>query len=330
MANGRWGNVNVYGGGLFGGFRRRINEGNTQITRDIMDASRMMNILQAADERKLLPKRKKKLDQELALGDIEYATAAYELASAPGQLQLQQELAKAKDKRGQEYLKLKEKEIDARIESYKKMQVIPAGGIGVKDGKIVARAPRRSGGKTIKTMNPATRIKLKTQQANLEMGIALVSQMHALVAPENVGPEGALRRGTDWVHAAFEGKNIAGYKIPPDADRRATMLQDLVDRFTQENWKELVGPGGLTASDLARLEKATKTGIRGSAPSARNAFRGILETFQKRKQVLDEEMRLGTVTTIEGDVGELTRQDIMNMSDEEFDAFEAAFESGEM
>ena len=92
----------------------------------------------------------------------------------------------------------------------------------------------------------------------------------------------------------------------------------------------MVGPGGLTTSDLARLEKATKTGIKGSAPSARNAFLGILETFQKRKQVIDEEMRLGTVTTIEGDTGRLSPQDLMNMSDEEFDALEAAFGPGGM
>ena len=185
-------------------------------------------------------------------------------------------------------------------------------------------------------MNPKTRVKLRTQQANLEMGVDLVNKMLDLVNPpvdpnnpqgprrlasENVGPEGQLRRGVDWVQAALGGKKVLGFQpIDPDDDRRATELQDLVDRFTQENWKELVGPGGLTASDLARLEKATKTGFRGSAASARDAFLGILDTFERRRAVIDEELNLGTVTTIEGDLGGLTTQDLDNMSLEDLRA----------
>ncbi len=322
-----------YGGGLFGGFRERQQEKRLDISRDMADALRYMRILGQADERSLLAGRKKKAQQELTLGETKQKVADLELKYAPERFEMERDVADARIENMKELRRLQEKGINARIaasDKTGKMQVIPAGGVGVIDGEIVARAPRRGGSKTFKTMNPATRIKLKTQRANLEMGMDLVSRMNDLVSAETVGPEGAINRGADWLQAAFEGKNIVGYEIPPDADRRATELQDLVDRFTQENWKELVGPGGLTASDIARLEKATKTGIKGSAASARNAFRGILETFQKRKQVIDDEMRLGTVTTVEGDLGNLSPQNIMDMSDEEFDALEALYESGGM
>lgn len=183
--------------------------------------------------------------------------------------------------------------------------------VNPQSGEIIAANTRQRGGRITEKVMTAQQLKVDHERlGKVQIGLDLLAEAKPLISPANVGLVGAGKRAMDVGHGVLRGASelLTGDPnavVGPDQDRAASELKRVLQNFKAENWKEIVGPGGLSGNDQLFLNQITAQGLSATDKDVRGQVERLERILKFRQQTIQSGIdefggRAGKIVEVQG------------------------------